>query len=84
MGRTSAVERWNFNYRRLVFGDIELVPFADRNEYPYNTLWNADMWHVPGRRYLSTDALVRLAAKRGLTVTLVERDSSGVVRTQLN
>ena len=84
MGRTSAAERWNRSYRRLMYSDIELVPVADRNEFPYNAAWNVDAWHVPGRKYLSTDALVHLATQKGITVTLLEHNGSAAVRTQLN
>ena len=84
MGRVSDISRYIRSYRRLIFGDITLVPFADRDWYPYNLPRYAEMWHVPGRLTMSTDALVSLATKRGLTVTLLEHKGSAAVRTQLN
>ncbi len=80
MSRMTKAERWNLSYRRLHFGDIQLVPVADRDWFPYDAEWNEDKWHVPGRKIMSTEALVKLATKQGVTVTLVEHAGS----TQLN
>jgi hypothetical protein len=84
MPRTTSAERYNMRFRRLNFGSITLVPVYDRDEYPYSAEWNRDMWHVPGRKYLSTDALVKLATEQGITVSLTESNGTTVETTRLN
>ncbi len=84
MPKTTSAERYNMRYRRLNYGSITLVPVCDREEYPYSAEWNRDMWHIPGRKYMSTDALVKLATKKGITVSIVEHSGVNVELTRLN
>lgn len=84
MPRTTHAERYNKRYRRLYYGDITLVPVYDREEPPYNAKCNRDMWHVPGRSIRSTDALVKLATEKGITVSVVECVGANVETTRLN
>lgn len=80
----SIEDRWNLNYRRLVYDGIPLVPVADRDYYPYDLPRNADKWHVPGRLIMSTDALLQLADRLAVSVKLVEHDGEGIQTTRLN
>ncbi len=69
-------------HRELHYGDIRLVP-VDNGFYPYTAY--SDSWHVPGwRRYGTTEELVKLASKRGITVRVVESSSGGRTTFRLN
>lgn len=69
--------------RYLNYGGIRLI-CAFRAEFPHNCLENRDRWHIPGRTIRSTDALVRLANKKGITVVLSEHSARGVRSVRLN
>lgn len=67
----------------LYFGNIKLVPYF-QDYYPFDRIEYRDMWHVPGRRVMSTDALVTRATKLGITVTLTEYQGVATQTTRLN
>jgi hypothetical protein len=69
--------------RELFYGNIRLVA-VDNGEWPFNREGNRDKWHVPGRRYATTDELVKLATMRGITVTLSEVARDGQTTVRLN
>lgn len=58
---------------RLNYDDIALVPADEK-----------DWWHLPGQRIASTEQLLTLAKKRGVTVLLVESSFDGEMTTRLN
>jgi len=79
---TTKVESSRF--RQLYYGEIRLIP-VDNGVYPYCRETFKDSWHVPGwRRYGTTDELVKLASKRGITVRLTETSSDGQTTIRLN
>lgn len=84
MPKLSTAKRYNFRYRRLHYGSIELVPVADRDSYPYNLERYRNAWHVPGRTIMSTDALVQMAARKGIVVKLSEHSGVDITLTRLN
>jgi hypothetical protein len=72
-----------YSDRRLIYGNIQLVSvYADY--YPYNQERYEDMWHVPGRTIMSTDALVTLATRKGIAVSIVEQEGINYQTTRLN
>jgi hypothetical protein len=72
-----------YSSRRMYYGPIKLVPvFADF--YPYNQERYEDMWHVPGRTIMSTDALVTMATRRKVAVSIVEQEGVSTSTTRLN
>ena len=72
-----------FSSERLYFGSIKLVPVA-APYFPYNLDRYKDHWHIPGRTIMSTDALVTLANKRGVAVSIVEQRGPSTETTRLN
>ena len=73
----------SYSSRNLYYGPLKLVPvFADY--YPYNQEKYEDMWHVPGRTIMSTDALVTLATRRKVAVSIVEQEGISTSTTRLN
>lgn len=84
MPRLSTAERYNIRFRRLVYGDIKLVPAYDPSRHPFDQEVYRDKWHVPGRKIESTEALVRRATCRSIPVTLVEHSGVNVEMTRLN
>ena len=69
--------------RRLYYGSIELVP-VHADYYPFDQEKYRDMWHVPGRTIMSTDALVTLATRKGVAVSIVEQEGISTSTTRLN
>ena len=78
-----SASRYFYESRRLNYGSIKLVPVA-ADYYPYDQERYKDMWHIPGRQYMSTEALVILATKRGITVTMSEYVGVNTQTTRLN
>lgn len=72
-----------YSDRRLVFDNIKLVPVLT-NYYPFDQEKYRDMWHVPGRTIMSTDALVTLANKKKVAVSIVEQEGIVTSTTRLN
>jgi hypothetical protein len=72
-----------YSSRRLYYGPIKLVPFF-ADYYPYNQERYKDMWHVPGRTIMSTDALVTLATIKKVTISIVEQEGVSTSTTRLN
>lgn len=72
-----------FSDRRLIFDNIKLVPVST-NYYPFDQEKYRDMWHVPGRTIMSTDALVTLANKKRVAVSIVEQEGIVTSTTRLN
>ena len=70
-------------HRRLYYDGIKLVPVA-ADYYPYDQERYRDMWYVPGRTIMSTDALVALATERGVTVMMSEFEGVSVQTTRFN
>ena len=70
-------------YRQLHYGDIRLVP-VDNGVHPYDGEAYVDAWHVPGQQIVTTQELVRLATKRGITVRLTETSRDGRTTIRLN
>lgn len=50
-------------YQFLTFNGILLVSYYEPYA-PYNQEKFKDLWHIPGREIMSTDALITLAEKR--------------------
>ncbi len=73
-----------YSDRRLVFDNIKLVPVFVEYTHPYNQEKYRDMWHVPGRTIMSTDALVTLANKKRVAVSIVEQEGITTSTTRLN
>ena len=73
-----------YSDRRLVFDNIKLVPVAADAHRPWHTEEYKDMWHVPGRTIMSTDALVTLANKKRVTISIVEQEGIATSTTRLN
>lgn len=59
--------------KRLYYGDIALIPAEQANR-----------WHVPGRRTLSTHELIEMADTRELSVVLETSSKEGVTTRRLN
>ena len=72
-----------YSNRHLIYGNIKLVPVY-APYYPYDQPRYADMWHVPGRTIMSTDALVILATRKGIAVSVVEQSGISTQTTRLN
>lgn len=72
-----------YSDRRLMFDNIKLVPVST-NYYPFDQEKYRDMWHVPGRTIMSTDALVTLANKKKVAVSIVEQEGIVTSTTRLN
>lgn len=58
----------------LQYGDISLVPVENRD----------DWWHIPGGKIATTNNLMALANKRGITLRLTESSCDGQTTTRLN
>ena len=70
--------------RRMNYGSIQLVPVAADTHRPWHTEEYKDMWHIPGRTIMSTDALVTLATRKGIAVSIVEQEGINHQTTRLN
>jgi len=72
-----------FSDRRLIFDNIKLVPVST-NYYPFDQEKYRDMWHVPGRTIMGTDALVTLANTKKVAISIVEQEGIVTSTTRLN
>ncbi len=70
--------------RALYYDGIKLVSVYRPDVYPYTKDKYRDMWHVPGRTIMSTDALVTLATRRGFAIAIVEQEGIHTQTTRLN
>ena len=80
---THMTEKMDQQYRSLYYGEIRLVP-VQTGVYPYLSDAYKDSWHVPGRQIATTEALVKLADKHGITVRVVESSRDGQAMFRLN
>lgn len=72
-----------YSNRCLYYGAIKLVPvFTDY--YPLDQEKYRDMWHVPGRTIMSTQALVTLATRKKVAISIVEQEGVSTSTTRLN
>lgn len=74
--------------RRLNYGYVDLIPVTVHCPRPkgrtfVDVLANR-LWHVPGRRVMSTHELIILAGKRGVSVSMTVGDVYQSTRTRLN
>lgn len=81
---TVTAERYNIQYRRLIYDGIKLLPAYDPTTRLYSDKSYRDKWHVPGRKIESTAALVDRATRRGLTVSITEHSGLWAETTRLN
>ena len=73
----------SYSSRHLYFDNLKLVPVST-NYYPFDQEKYRDMWHVPGRTIMSTDALVTLANKKRVAISIVEQEGVSTSTTRLN
>lgn len=71
-----------YSDRRLIFDNIKLIPVSADLHHPWHR--NKDMWHVPGRTMMSTDALVTLANTKKVAISIVEQEGIVTSTTRLN
>ena len=69
--------------RALYYDNMKLVP-VQTDWYPFDQEKYRDMWHIPGRTIMSTEALVTLATRRGIAVSIVEQEGIQTQTTRLN
>lgn len=81
---TTTAERYNIQYRRLIYDGIKLLPAYDPKMWPYSDESYRDKWHVPGRKIESTAALVSRATRKGITISIIEHSGLWAETTRLN
>ena len=70
-------------YRKLIYGDINLVP-VETGKYPYLSHEGfKNSWHLPGQSIATTAELVKVGTTHGIRVWLVETTQDGQPKVSL-